>query len=112
MVRYEGEKMSKSLGNLIFIRDLREKFDPRAIRLAIVSHHYRTPWEYDDSDVPVAAETLARWEAAGEGDGALDEVRDRLDDDLDSPGAASAIDAAVTRGQGVSAAARLLGIEF
>ncbi|HET9078887.1 MAG TPA: cysteine--tRNA ligase [Acidimicrobiales bacterium] len=112
MVRYEGEKMSKSLGNLVFIRDLREKFDPRAIRLGIISHHYRTAWEYDDGDVPLAADHLARWEAAGEGDGALAEVRERLDDDLDSPGAVAAINEAVSRGEGVTAAARLLGIEL
>lgn len=112
MVRYEGEKMSKSLGNLVFVRDLREKYDPRAIRLAIIAHHYRTAWDYEDSDVPQAVEMLARWEKAGEGDGALAEVRDRLDDDLDSPGAVAAIDAAAERGEGVSAAARLLGIDL
>ncbi len=112
MVRYHGEKMSKSLGNLVFVRDLREKFEPRAIRLAILSHHYRTPWDYEESDVPRATDALARWEAAGPGDGALAEVRDRLDDDVDSPGAVEAIEAAVGRGQGVSEAARLLGIEI
>ncbi len=112
MVCYQGEKMSKSLGNLVFVRDLREKFDPRAIRLAIVSHHYRSAWDYDENDVPRAAEALARWEAAGPGEGALAEVRDRLDDDLDSPGAVEAVNAAVDRGQGVSAAAALLGIDL
>ncbi|MEI7624025.1 MAG: cysteine--tRNA ligase, partial [Actinomycetes bacterium] len=41
MVRMDGEKMSKSLGNLVFISELRKSWDVRAIRLAIVSHHYR-----------------------------------------------------------------------
>ena len=53
---------------------------------------------------------LERWRGAGEGDAALDEVRAALDDDLDVPAAVAAIDAAVAAGQGVSAAAELLGV--
>lgn len=45
MVRMDGEKMSKSLGNLVFVSELRKEWDPRAIRLAAVANHYRTPWE-------------------------------------------------------------------
>jgi hypothetical protein len=60
--------------------------------------------------MPRAAERLARWEAAGPGDGGLDEARAALDDDLDAPAAIAAIDAAAAAGQGVSAAAALLGI--
>ena len=41
MVSYEGEKMSKSLGNLVFVSDLLKVADPRAIRLALLRHHYR-----------------------------------------------------------------------
>ena len=52
MVRMDGEKMSKSLGNLVFVSDLRKEWDPRAIRLAIVEHHYRTAWEWDDDLMP------------------------------------------------------------
>ena len=43
MVHMDGEKMSKSLGNLVFVSDLRKEYDPRAIRLGIVAHHYRDP---------------------------------------------------------------------
>ena len=52
MVRKDGEKMSKSLGNLVFVDRLRESWDPRAIRLAIIEHHYRHSWEWDDELMP------------------------------------------------------------
>ena len=54
MVRMDGEKMSKSLGNLVFISDLLKTWDARAIRLAIVEHHYRDSWEWDDDLMPRA----------------------------------------------------------
>jgi L-cysteine:1D-myo-inositol 2-amino-2-deoxy-alpha-D-glucopyranoside ligase len=110
MVRMDGEKMSKSLGNLVFVSDLRKEWDTRAIRLAVISHHYRTPWEWSDDLMPAAAARLEAWIAAGDGDGALEEVRERLDDDLDTPGAVAAIDRAAAAGQGVSRAAALLGV--
>ncbi|MGB5760174.1 MAG: cysteine--tRNA ligase [Acidimicrobiales bacterium] len=112
MVRMDGEKMSKSLGNLAFISDLRKVNDPRAIRLGIVSNHYRTAWEWNDDIMPEAAARLARWLEAGDGEGAIEEVRAALDNDLDTPAAVAAIDAAVDRGQGVSAAALLLGVDL
>jgi L-cysteine:1D-myo-inositol 2-amino-2-deoxy-alpha-D-glucopyranoside ligase len=110
MVRMDGEKMSKSLGNLVFVSDLSMLWDPRAIRLACVAQHYRTSWEWHGALMPEAAERLERWVAAGVGGGALDEVRRALDDDLDTPGAVAAIDAAAARGVGVSEAAALLGV--
>ncbi len=110
MVRMDGEKMSKSLGNLVFVSDLAEVWDPRAIRLACVGHHYRDSWEWHDSLMEVADERLRRWVAAGEGSGALDRVRAALDEDLDTPAAVEEIDAAVDAGLGVSEAAALLGV--
>jgi L-cysteine:1D-myo-inositol 2-amino-2-deoxy-alpha-D-glucopyranoside ligase len=110
MVRMDGEKMSKSLGNLVFVSELRQEWDPRAIRLATLAHHYRIPWEWHDGVMPDAARRLAAWEAAGEGDAALDDVRAALDADLDTPGAVAAIDAAAAAGHGVRAAAALLGV--
>jgi L-cysteine:1D-myo-inositol 2-amino-2-deoxy-alpha-D-glucopyranoside ligase len=110
MVRMDGEKMSKSLGNLVFVSELRKVWDPRAIRLTALAHHYRTPWEWNDLLMPTAAARLDAWLAAGEGDGALAETRAALDDDLDTPTALAAIDAAAARGEGVSAAAALLGV--
>jgi L-cysteine:1D-myo-inositol 2-amino-2-deoxy-alpha-D-glucopyranoside ligase len=110
MVRMDGEKMSKSLGNLVFVSELRKEWEAMAIRLMIVENHYRTPWEWDDGRMPRAAERLERWRAAGPGDGGLEAARAALDDDLDTTRAVEAIDEAVEAGRGVSAAAALLGV--
>src|SRR5215210_7892470 len=78
MVRMDGEKMSKSLGNLVFVHDLLDDYDPRAIRLAVIAHHYRDAWEWDDTRVDRAVARLERWRAAGEGSAAIAEVRAAL----------------------------------
>jgi L-cysteine:1D-myo-inositol 2-amino-2-deoxy-alpha-D-glucopyranoside ligase len=107
--------MSKSLGNLVFVDDLRTRHDPRAIRLAIVEHHYRTPWEWDDELMPRNDARLAAWVAGNDGAAdpeLLDQVRARLDDDLDTPGAFAAIDDAARRGRSVVEPAALLGIDL
>ncbi len=109
MVGLGGTKMSKSLGNLVFVSDLLKEWEPAAVRLAIISQHYRTAWEWDDTLLPAAAARLAAWRAAGTGAGALDEARAALDDDLDTPAALAAIDAASSTG-GVSEAGALLGV--
>ncbi len=51
MVLYEGEKMSKSLNNLVLISDLLENYSPNAIRWLLLSHHYRSPWEFEEYDL-------------------------------------------------------------
>jgi L-cysteine:1D-myo-inositol 2-amino-2-deoxy-alpha-D-glucopyranoside ligase len=116
MVRMDGEKMSKSLGNLVFVSDLLKTFDARAIRLACIEHHYRDSWEYADELMPAAAERLDRWAAAaatGAGaDEVLGRVRDALDDDLDTPRAVAAIDEAAGAGSDPTAAAALLGVKL
>jgi L-cysteine:1D-myo-inositol 2-amino-2-deoxy-alpha-D-glucopyranoside ligase len=112
MVRMDGEKMSKSLGNLVFVSELRKIWDTRAIRLAIVGHHYRTEWDWWDGLMDEAAERLSRWEAAGTGDGGIEEVRFALDEDLDTPRAVAALDEAAAAGRGVSSGAALLGIRL
>ncbi|RMD71140.1 MAG: cysteine--tRNA ligase [Cyanobacteria bacterium J149] len=48
MVKVEGEKMSKSLGNFITIRDLLAKYDPMAVRLFILQANYRKPLDFTD----------------------------------------------------------------
>jgi L-cysteine:1D-myo-inositol 2-amino-2-deoxy-alpha-D-glucopyranoside ligase len=100
MVAYEGEKMSKSKGNLVLVSKLREAgVDPMAVRLAILAHHYRSDWEWTDDDLATAETRLAAWRAAVEGasyDGAealVDAVRTALADDLDAPAALAAVDA-------------------
>ncbi len=112
MVRMNGEKMSKSLGNLVFVSELRKLYDAMAIRLMIVENHYRTGWEWDDERMPRAQARLDTWRQAGAGDGGLDAVRAALDDDLDTPSAVACIDQAAAAGHGVSAAAALLGISL
>jgi L-cysteine:1D-myo-inositol 2-amino-2-deoxy-alpha-D-glucopyranoside ligase len=112
MVRMDGEKMSKSLGNLVFVSELLKQWDPMAVRLAAHAHHYRDSWEWHDGLMPAATERLEAWRAAGEGGAALDEVRVALDDDLDTPRAVAAVDEAAAAGRGVSEAAGLLGVEL
>ena len=53
MVLCSGEKMSKSLGNLIMIKDLITKYSPNAIRWVILSHYYRHPWEFEEKELHV-----------------------------------------------------------
>jgi L-cysteine:1D-myo-inositol 2-amino-2-deoxy-alpha-D-glucopyranoside ligase len=87
-------------------------WDPRAIRLGIIEHHYRTEWEWDDELMPRNAARLALWQQqARPNPDLLDEVRARLDDDLDTPRAVAAIDDAAARGDGVLEAAALLGVD-
>src|SRR4029077_16582930 len=70
MVRLGGEKMSKSLGNLVFVsRLLRDGADPMAVRLAILAHHYRHDWDWTADALTAAATRLARWREAVAGGG-------------------------------------------
>lgn len=110
MVLLNGIKMSKSLGNLVFVGDLVEKWPAETVRLAIVSNHYRSSWDWQDSALEEAQEKVDRWRATGAGDNALQEVRRHLDNDLDVPSAIEAIDQMARAGKGVSRAAGLLGI--
>lgn len=105
MVAYQGEKMSKSLGNLVLVSRLRgEGVDPRAIRLALLAHHYRSGWEWLPEDLPTAKARLARWEAALTAVGprsaleVLAQLREVLADDLNTPAALSVVDAALVEG--------------
>ncbi len=114
MVFMDGKKMSKSLGNLVFIDKLRETYDPRAIRLAIIEHHYRHDWSWDEELMPRAVGRLERWQNAANGDAdvVLEQVRDALDNDLDTRTAVRAIDEAAADGAGIGAAATLLGVDL
>jgi L-cysteine:1D-myo-inositol 2-amino-2-deoxy-alpha-D-glucopyranoside ligase len=65
MVRFDGEKMSKSLGNLVLVSSLLATgTDPMAIRLAILAHHYRGDWDWTAAGLVAAEQRLARWRAA------------------------------------------------
>jgi L-cysteine:1D-myo-inositol 2-amino-2-deoxy-alpha-D-glucopyranoside ligase len=99
MVGYEGHKMSKSRGNLVFVSALRRAgVPPAAIRLALLGHHYRSDWEWTDGDVERALGRLVAWRAAVAGPAGppvaalVAGVRERLADDLDAPGALALVD--------------------
>ncbi|WP_022885027.1 cysteine--1-D-myo-inosityl 2-amino-2-deoxy-alpha-D-glucopyranoside ligase [Glaciibacter superstes] len=127
MVGYKGEKMSKSVGNLVLVSALTaDGADPRAIRLALLSHHYRSAWEWTESHLSDASARLATWSAAfsasapaGPGDttAVLQEVREAIANDLDTPSALALVDAAAQTGVTDPALFRsavdaLLGIEL
>ena len=112
MVGYEGEKMSKSKGNLVLVSRLREDgVDPMAIRLALLAHHYRTDWEWTDADLAAGEERLAAWRTAvpsasrEQAEELVRGVRAALADDLDAPRALAVVDdwAAGERGDGSGA---------
>jgi L-cysteine:1D-myo-inositol 2-amino-2-deoxy-alpha-D-glucopyranoside ligase len=95
MVRHEGEKMSKSLGNLVMVADLLKDWSADALRLYLARHHYRHAWSHDLSELE-ASHRLARTvgEAVTAAGGSSDELgtgkaREHfaraMDDDLDSP---------------------------
>jgi len=98
MVSYEGEKMSKSLGNLVFVSDLLKTADPRAIRLALMQHHYRAGFEWHDTDLDDGTALLHRLLAAADRESGADprpfaeRVRAAIDNDLDAPRALEALD--------------------
>ncbi len=98
MVAYDGEKMSKSKGNLVFVSALRlSEVDPMAIRLVLLRHHYRSDWEWTEAELWQAVDTLAEWRRAlalGAGAPAapvIETVLTALADDLDAPRAVAAV---------------------
>jgi L-cysteine:1D-myo-inositol 2-amino-2-deoxy-alpha-D-glucopyranoside ligase len=122
MVGYQGEKMSKSLGNLVFVnRLLADGVDPMAIRLTLLAHHYSSDWEWTDDILAEASARLDRWRAAvsvsaadtarasatappaasaagaggavlADGGEVLAEIRAAVRDDLDAPRALEVVD--------------------
>ncbi|HJQ86407.1 MAG TPA: cysteine--1-D-myo-inosityl 2-amino-2-deoxy-alpha-D-glucopyranoside ligase [Propionibacteriaceae bacterium] len=100
MVGLDGEKMSKSKGNLVFVSSLRASgVDPMAIRLALLAHHYHDDWDWTDELLISGQDRLDRWREAVRLDAGLnaDEVlatmRAALAHDLDAPAALAAVDA-------------------
>jgi L-cysteine:1D-myo-inositol 2-amino-2-deoxy-alpha-D-glucopyranoside ligase len=100
MIGLDGAKMSKSRGNLVFVSKLRGGgVDPMAIRLALLAGHYRTDREWTPDLLSSAQERLATWRQAVALDAGapaaplLRGLRERLTDDLDSPGALALVDA-------------------
>jgi len=122
MVRHEGEKMSKSLGNLVFPRDLFREHEPAAVRLVLLAHHWRSAWELDPDELKEAAERLDAWRREVVPDRATaartkelpEPVAATLTSDLDTPAALQAVDELAREGDGpsVAAAAEVLGVRL
>ncbi|MFB6392203.1 cysteine--1-D-myo-inosityl 2-amino-2-deoxy-alpha-D-glucopyranoside ligase [Polymorphospora lycopeni] len=118
MIGLDGEKMSKSKGNLVFVSRLRaDRVDPMALRLGLIADHYRSDRQWTDDSLKVAVERLDRWRRAAaapagpSGAELLAAVRARLADDLDTPGALAVVDAwadATLAGTGADPAAPAL----
>jgi L-cysteine:1D-myo-inositol 2-amino-2-deoxy-alpha-D-glucopyranoside ligase len=124
LVAFRGEKMSKSLGNLVFVSELTAAgVDPRALRLAILSQHYRDNWEWTDAVLADAQVRLASWSSWAtrpidrpSGQLAVT-LRAILSDDLNTAGALAAIDSRIGSGDAatnadLAAIDALLGIRL
>jgi L-cysteine:1D-myo-inositol 2-amino-2-deoxy-alpha-D-glucopyranoside ligase len=99
MVGLDGEKMSKSKGNLVLVSKLRaDGEEPAAIRLAILAHHYRSDWSWTAEGFAAAKEQLAAWRRAlaiapaGSAAGVIGAMRTALAADLNAPAALEAVD--------------------
>lgn len=102
MVGYQGEKMSKSLGNLIMVSDLLDHISPDALRLYLGSHHYRETWSYEAQDLAPFVEMAERMTQAAQVQGGggealqpddfLAQFGDAMENDLYTPGALRALD--------------------
>lgn len=101
MVRYEGEKMSKSLGNLVMVSDLLQRLTPDALRVYLGMYHYRTGWDFAENElaraVIVAEQLQAAAHATGGQQQALDvtplqvEFDEAMNNDLNTPAALSVL---------------------
>jgi cysteinyl-tRNA synthetase len=106
-VELEGQKMSKSLGNIANLLDLSDSYDPRAYRLLVLQAHYRSPIEVTTTTIDNAVNSLARLDAfaratadlpsADAPSEVLDAFRAAMDDDLDTPRATALLFTQVRR---------------
>ena len=113
LVGLDGTKMSKSLGNLVFISELAARVESTAVRLALLDEHYRKDWEWREELLARAQSRLATWRTTltqSRSCSVIDDVRAALDDDLNCPAALAVIDEAAQNGYNVALAAGLLGI--
>jgi L-cysteine:1D-myo-inositol 2-amino-2-deoxy-alpha-D-glucopyranoside ligase len=107
MVYFGGEKMSKSLGNLVMVRDLLEDWSANTLRLYLASHHYRSEWSYDPTELGEISTLAGKLEQATmvEGGGErlrtdpslLPEFDKALADDLRTPEAIDVLEAMADR---------------
>ncbi|MGO2532990.1 cysteine--1-D-myo-inosityl 2-amino-2-deoxy-alpha-D-glucopyranoside ligase [Arthrobacter rhombi] len=107
MVGLNGEKMSKSLGNLVLVSKLRAAGEnPMAVRAVLVGQHYRSDWEWTEELLDEAKNRLVAWRARAAGttperaEALVSQMRSHLADDLDSPSALKALDEWASEGPG------------
>jgi L-cysteine:1D-myo-inositol 2-amino-2-deoxy-alpha-D-glucopyranoside ligase len=118
MVRYQAEKMSKSLGNLVMIRELLQRYEADAIRVMLLRHHYREGWDYREEDLRSAAEWTAGLRRAApsfqaESSDPAEPVLTALENDLDTPQALRALEELVaSKAPAAGSGARLLGLRL
>lgn len=120
MVMYEGEKMSKSLGNLIMVSDLKKNYSSNAIRWLLLSHHYREPWEFDYSEMDEAQEKIKKIEKAlrknkeaGSPDLLWSELESFLSDDFNTPRVLELIEASIGKNSSFARKSlNILGFNF
>ena len=101
MVGYQGEKMSKSLGNLVMVNKLLDIYSPDALRLYLGSHHYREAWAYSETDLKKSQELANSLSEAVQVESGKDapfsptvyvnEFSESLENDLGTPGAVHAL---------------------
>ncbi len=101
MVGYQGDEMSKSLGNLVMARDFLKEFPADALRLYLAGHHYRAAWEHTEAEWRASVDRCRELNQAVRVRGgthknfSANDSRGKflraLDDDLDSPGAVQAL---------------------
>jgi L-cysteine:1D-myo-inositol 2-amino-2-deoxy-alpha-D-glucopyranoside ligase len=115
MVRYEGRKMSKSLGNLVKVSQALQRAPAAAVRLYLVSHRYGKDWDFDWAGLLRASRVIERARTVlkkpgGQASPALmKEFNAALSDDLDTPRAMRALRAAIRQGD-AEALRLMLGI--
>jgi L-cysteine:1D-myo-inositol 2-amino-2-deoxy-alpha-D-glucopyranoside ligase len=91
MVLYQGEKMSKSLGNLVLISNLAKEWDLNTVRYVLLSHHYREPWEFKESELAEAKKKITQFKEGLESEGGEDglefeqQFKAAMEDDLNIP---------------------------
>ena len=135
IVSYNGQKMSKSIGNLVLVSDLLRKYSANAIRYLLLSNHYRSEWEFEESQLVEAEKKInAIREAVGfsSSSEALAESRSEssrhartididlkqfelaLDDDMNTPEALKALSQSAEKGRVEEAKkmADILGFKF
>lgn len=119
MLMYEGEKMAKSLGNLVMVSDLLKQYSPDVIRWVLLSHQYRTPWEFHEEELQHAQQivegmqaTVHQAKSAPEQLAPPQDFIERIEDDLDTPEGLKIIQRYMEKGETAKAHACLAILGF